>query len=61
MMPANTRRARKRLRRKALPVSPAQVARQRKGGMLRGKLRLAEDFDAPDPEIEKLFYEGDEP
>jgi hypothetical protein len=29
--------------------------------MLRGKLWVAEDFDTPDPEIEKRFHEGDEP
>jgi hypothetical protein len=42
-------------------ASRARVARLRKGGMLRGKLWGAEDFDAPDRDIEKLFYEGDEP
>jgi prevent-host-death family protein len=28
----------------------------RQGGQLLGKIWIAEDFDAPDPEIEKLFY-----
>ena len=37
-----------------------QDARPRQGGQLHGKLWIAEDFDAPDPEIEKLFY-GEEP
>jgi hypothetical protein len=35
--------------------------RAREGGQMRGKIRIAEDFDAPDPDIEKLFHEGDEP
>ncbi len=30
--------------------------RPRQGGQLHAKLWIAEDFDAPDPEIEKLFY-----
>jgi prevent-host-death family protein len=32
----------------------------RQPGSMRGKIWVADDFDAPDPEIEKLFY-GDEP
>jgi len=36
-----------------------RVLQPRQGGQLRGKLWVAEDFDANDPEIEKLFY-GDE-
>lgn len=28
-------------------------------GSYKGKIRIAPDFDAPDPEIERLFYEGD--
>jgi len=28
-------------------------------GLYRGQIRIAADFDAPDPEIEKLFY-GDQ-
>jgi prevent-host-death family protein len=30
--------------------------RPREGGQLHGTLWIAENFDAPDPEIEKLFY-----
>jgi prevent-host-death family protein len=30
-------------------------AHPRQGGQLKGKISIAEDFDAPDPEIEKLF------
>lgn len=30
----------------------------RPSGQLRGKLWTADDFDAPDPELERLFYEG---
>ncbi|MBA4063055.1 MAG: type II toxin-antitoxin system prevent-host-death family antitoxin [Isosphaera sp.] len=30
----------------------------REGGQWRGKVRIAADFDAPDPELERLFYEG---
>lgn len=30
----------------------------REGGQLRGKIWIADDFDAPDPELERLFYEG---
>lgn len=32
----------------------------RQGGQLRGKIWIADDFDAPDPEIERLF-DGEEP
>jgi hypothetical protein len=70
-MTTNTRRVRQRPQRKALPasalayhelaVSRAPVNRQRKGGMFRGKLWVAEYSGAPDPDIEKLFHEGDEP
>ncbi len=28
----------------------------RQPGSMRGKIWIADDFDAPDPEIEKLFY-----
>jgi prevent-host-death family protein len=31
-------------------------ARPRQGGQLNGKIWIAGDFDAPDLEIEKLFY-----
>ena len=30
-------------------------SRPRQGGQLRGKVWIAEDFDAPDPDIERLF------
>ncbi|MBI1332515.1 MAG: type II toxin-antitoxin system Phd/YefM family antitoxin [Armatimonadetes bacterium] len=30
----------------------------RKFGLLRGQGWISEDFDAPDPELEELFYEG---
>ena len=35
------------------PLSPRQ------GGQLKGQIWMSPDFDAPDPEIERLFYEGD--
>lgn len=35
-------------------------ATPRRGGQLHGKLTIAADFDAADPEIERLFY-GDKP
>ena len=35
---------------------PGVVAVALQGGQLRGKVWIAEDFDAPDPEIEKLFF-----
>lgn len=31
---------------------------KRKPGSLKGKIWISPDFDEPDPEIEKLFYEG---
>ncbi|WP_088251704.1 type II toxin-antitoxin system prevent-host-death family antitoxin [Fimbriiglobus ruber] len=37
-------------------LSPLQP---RQGGQLKGQIWMAPDFDAPDPEIERLFYEGD--
>jgi antitoxin (DNA-binding transcriptional repressor) of toxin-antitoxin stability system len=37
-----------------------QDMKPRQGGQLRGKIWIAEDFDEPDPEIEKLFS-GEEP
>jgi hypothetical protein len=71
-MTTNTKRGHQRPHRKAMSASAladqelsadsgARVACQRKAGMLRGNLWVAEDFDAPDWDIEKLFYEGDEP
>lgn len=32
----------------------------RKGGQLKSEIWIAEDFDAPDPELERLFYGSDE-
>ena len=37
-------------------VPVRQELGERKGGQMRGKLWIAEDFDAPDAEVEKLFY-----
>jgi prevent-host-death family protein len=37
-----------------------QDIQPRQGGQLRGKIWIAEDFDAPDPVIERLFS-GEEP
>jgi prevent-host-death family protein len=31
----------------------------RRAGALKGKIWISPDFDAPDSELEKLFYEGD--
>ncbi len=33
--------------------------KKRKFGLWKGKVWIADDFDAEDPEINKLFYEGD--
>jgi prevent-host-death family protein len=41
-----------------LPYSPSQLP-LRKGGQLKGKVWIAPDFNEADPEIERLFYEGD--
>jgi prevent-host-death family protein len=41
-----------------VPYSPAQLP-PRKGGQLKGKIWISPDFNDPDPEIERLFYEGD--
>lgn len=30
----------------------------REGGQMRGQIWIADDFDAPDPELEALFYDG---
>jgi prevent-host-death family protein len=35
-------------------------AHPRQGGQLKGKISIADDFDAPDPEIDRLFS-GEEP
>ena len=31
---------------------------KRMGGQWKGQVRIADDFDAPDPELEDLFYNG---
>jgi antitoxin (DNA-binding transcriptional repressor) of toxin-antitoxin stability system len=36
-------------------LRPLQVGGQRPFGLARGRIRLPEDFNAPDPEIERLF------
>lgn len=38
----------------AMPPAP----QKRKGGQLKGKIWVSDDFDAPDPEIESWFYDG---
>jgi prevent-host-death family protein len=40
-----------------VPFAPPP--RQRKPGLLRGKVWAAADAWEPDPELERLFYEGD--
>ncbi|MGD9508195.1 MAG: type II toxin-antitoxin system Phd/YefM family antitoxin [Geminicoccaceae bacterium] len=40
-----------------IPIEP--VKRRRKPGLLRGKAWAAPDAWEPDPELERLFYEGD--
>jgi prevent-host-death family protein len=41
-------------------VSPYQGdLSPRKAGSMRGKIWIADDFDAPDPETERLFSGGD--
>ena len=38
---------------------PEQRRREpRKPGSLKGKIWMSDDFDAPDPELEDLFYNG---
>jgi prevent-host-death family protein len=39
---------------KLVPYRPQAGARQ--GGQWHGRVWVAEDFDAPDPELERLFY-----
>lgn len=36
--------------------SPKRI--EREGGQWAGQVWVAEDFDAPDPELERLFYDG---
>ena len=40
-----------------VPYSPDRLP-PRKSGQWQGKVWLSPDWDAPDPEIERLFYEG---
>ncbi len=40
-----------------VPIKPAK--QRRKPGLLRGKAWAAPDAWEPDPELERLFYEGD--
>lgn len=42
---------------KLVPVSIA--AKPRLAGALKGKIWISDDFTAPDPELEDLFYNGD--
>lgn len=47
------------LARNGKPVAelvPAAPRKKRHGGQLKGKAWISPDFDAPMPEIEKLFY-----
>ncbi len=37
---------------------PAIEKRPRKFGQWKGKVWIADDFNAPDPELEKLFYDS---
>jgi prevent-host-death family protein len=41
--------------------SADQELPKRAGGQWKGQVRIAEDFDAPDPELEDLFYNGPAP
>ena len=33
--------------------------KKRRGGQWQGRIWISPDFDAPDPELEKLFYDGE--
>lgn len=47
------------LARNGTPVAelvPAAQPTKRRGGILKGKAWISPDFDAPMPELEKLFY-----
>jgi prevent-host-death family protein len=35
-----------------------QPKKRAKFGFMKGQVWIAPDFDAPDPELEKLFYDG---
>jgi prevent-host-death family protein len=37
-------------------IAAGTRSKSRPMGMDRGKIRMAEDFDQPDPELERLFY-----
>ncbi|MBT3343698.1 MAG: type II toxin-antitoxin system Phd/YefM family antitoxin [Gemmatimonadetes bacterium] len=39
-----------------VPYKPPQ--KKRRGGQLKGRIWISPDFDAPDPELESLFYDG---
>jgi prevent-host-death family protein len=39
-------------------IAAAPKGQTRPMGMLRGKMWIADDFDAPDPELEALFYDA---
>ena len=43
---------------KMVPFEDRPTKSKRVGGQLRGKIWIADDFDAPDPELESLFYDG---
>lgn len=43
---------------KMIPFEATHPKPKRVGGQLRGKIWIADDFDAPDPELESLFYDG---
>ncbi len=41
------------------PLEPQKKEPRRSGGLL-GQIETTADFDAEDPEINRLFYEGDD-
>lgn len=40
-------------------VAYKEKLKPRKPGLLKGKIWISDDFDDEDPEINKLFYEGE--
>ncbi|MEE3040263.1 MAG: type II toxin-antitoxin system Phd/YefM family antitoxin [Candidatus Latescibacterota bacterium] len=40
-----------------VPYEPKRE--KRRGGQWKGKVWISPDFDSPDPELEKLFHDGD--
>ena len=40
-------------------VAHKEKLKPRKAGLLKGKIFVSDDFNDEDPEINKLFYEGD--